>query len=126
MRDKRDISYAKTFEWVDFDGDTAYIGLDDHAQELMGDLVFINLPEVGDTVEAGESFGDVESVKAVEDIFSPVTGTVAEVNVDVIDNPALINEEPYEAWLIKVENITDKSELLDRKGIEEVIEKEAD
>ena len=126
MRDKREISYMKTFEWIDIDGDTAYIGIDDHAQKEMGDLVFINLPDVGDVVEAGEVFGDVESVKAVADLFSPVTGTVVEVNEDVLDYPAMINEDPYEAWLIKVENITDKAELLNRKEVEALIGEEED
>ena len=125
MRDERDISYAKTHEWADIEGDTAVIGIDDYAQEQMGDIVFINLPEVGDEVEAGEVFGDVESVKAVSDLFSPVTGKVVEVNEDVINSPGLINEEPYEAWLIKVEGVTDTSELLNRKAIEELIEEEA-
>ncbi len=125
MRDERDISYAKTHEWADIEGDTAVIGIDDYAQEQMGDIVFINLPEVGDEVEAGEVFGDVESVKAVSDLFSPVTGKVVEVNEDVINSPGLINEEPYEAWLIKVEEVTDTSELLDRKAIEDLIEEEA-
>ena len=95
------------------------------AQDQMGDIVFINLPEVGDEVEAGEVFGDVESVKAVFDLFSPVTGKVAEINEDVLNSPGLINEDPYENWLIKVEEITDKSELLDRKAIEQLIEEEA-
>ena len=124
MRDARDLQYAKTHEWVDMEGDTAYIGIDDFAQEQMGDLVFINLPEVGDEVETGDVFGDVESVKAVSDLYSPVTGKVVEVNEEVIDNPALINESAYEAWLIKVEDVSDTAELLDRAGIEKVIEEE--
>ena len=105
MRDERDLRYSKTHEWVDMsDDNTAYIGIDDFAQSEMGDIVFINLPDVGDTVEAGEVFGDVESVKAVSDLISPVSGKVIEVNEELLDNPGLINEEPYEAWMIKVED----------------------
>ncbi len=124
MRDERDISYLKTHEWVDIEGDTAYVGIDDFAQEQMGDIVFVNLPEVGDEVEAGEVFGDVESVKAVSDLFCPVTGKVVEVNENVLESPGLINEEPYESWLIKVEEITEQGDLIDRKEIEAIIDEE--
>ena len=113
MRDERDLSYLETHEWADIDGDSAYIGIDDFAQNEMGDIVFVNLPEVGDMVEAGEVFGDVESVKAVSDLFSPVSGKVVEVNENVLESPGLLNEEPYESWLIKVEEITDQADLMD-------------
>ena len=121
MRDPKNLLYTKSHEWAELlDDGTAYVGLDDYAQNELGDLVFINLPEVGDEVVAGEPFGDVESVKAVSDIYSPVSGKVAEINEDVLDNPAAINEDAFGAWLIKVEDITDKADLLDADAIAEV------
>ena len=101
MNHPDELLYSKSHEWAKF--------LDD----ALGDLVFVNLPEVGDEVTAGEAFADVESVKAVSDVFSPVTGTVAEINEDLLDSPEMMNEDPYGAWLIKVENITDREELMD-------------
>lgn len=107
------LKYTKSHEWVQENGDgTVTVGLTDYAQQELGDLVFVNLPMAGDSVTAGESLGDVESVKAVSDVFCPVSGTVAEVNEALLDSPQLINETPYEAWFIKVENITDTEELL--------------
>ncbi len=100
------LRYTETHEWVSLEGDVALVGLTDHAQSELGDLVFVNLPEEGDDVAAGEAFGDVESVKAVSEVISPVSGTVAAVNEEVLDNPALINEAPYDAWLIKVEGVS--------------------
>jgi len=125
MRDERDLRYSKTHEWVDMsDDNTAFIGIDDFAQSEMGDIVFINLPDVGDTVEAGEVFGDVESVKAVSDLISPVSGKVIEVNEELLDNPGLINEEPYEAWMIKVEDAQEADGLMDRAEMDSFIENE--
>ena len=95
------------------------VGLTDFAQDALGDIVFINMPEEGDDVASGESFADVESVKAVSDVFSPVSGTVAEVNEELIDEPALINQEPYEQWLIKVKDVSDTEELMDAAAYEE-------
>ncbi|MCI6868989.1 MAG: glycine cleavage system protein GcvH [Lachnospiraceae bacterium] len=113
MNHPEELKYSKSHEWVKFlDDTTALIGLTDYAQDALGDLVFVNLPEAGDEVTAGEAFADVESVKAVSDVFSPVTGTVAEINEELLDAPEQMNEDPYGAWLIKVENITDKDELL--------------
>ena len=114
MKHPSELKYSKSHEWVKFleDG-TALIGLTDYAQDALGDLVFVNLPEEGDAVTAGEAFADVESVKAVSDVFSPLTGTVAQVNEELLDAPQLLNESPYEAWLIKVEGITGQDELLD-------------
>lgn len=107
------LSYAKTHEWVDFLNDTtARIGISDFAQHELGDLVFINLPQVGDTVSAGEAFGDVESVKAVSDVLSPVTGVVSAVNEELLDSPEKINEDAYGSWFIEISEITDKGELL--------------
>ena len=107
-----ELKYTKDHEWLKMEGDIAVIGITDFAQDALGDVVFINLPEVGDTVTAGESFGDVESVKAVSDVNSPVTGVVLEINEELIDSPELLNEDPYGAWIIKVENVTDEEDLL--------------
>jgi glycine cleavage system H protein len=113
MADPNTLKFSKSHEWVEFSDDkTAVIGLSDHAQNLLGDLVFINLPQEGDEVEAGQTVCDVESVKAVSDVFSPVSGVISAVNEELADNPARINEAPYEAWLFKVENITETEEFL--------------
>ena len=107
------LKYTKSHEWVKENGDgTVTVGLTDYAQQELGDLVFVNLPLAGDGVTAGEAFGDVESVKAVSDVFSPVSGEVAEINEELLDAPQMINETPYDAWLIKVENVSDSEELL--------------
>lgn len=105
--------FSKSHEWVELlDDDTALIGLTDYAQKQLGGLVFVNLPEPGDEVVAGEAFGDVESVKAVSDVISPLSGEVVEINEELLDQPELINDQPYEAWLIKVANITEEEELM--------------
>ena len=119
-----DLKYTKDHERMKMEGDIAVIGISDFAQDALGDIVFINLPEVGDTVTAGESFGDVESVKAVSDVNSPVTGVVVEVNEDLADSPEALNEDPYSAWIIKVEQITETEELLDAEGYAAVVEAE--
>ena len=113
-----DLKYSKSHEWVRMDGDVAVIGISDFAQDALGDLVFVNLPQVGDDVTAGEAFGDVESVKAVSDLMSPVTGTVCEINEELLDAPENLNKDPYGAWIIKVENITDTEDLLDPAAYE--------
>lgn len=125
MNHPEELKYSKSHEWVKIleDG-TALIGLTDYAQDALGDLVFVNLPEVGDSVTAGEAFADVESVKAVSDVFAPVSGVVAAVNEDLLDAPERMNEDPYGAWLIRVENITDQEELLDAKAYIEFYESE--
>ena len=113
MNIPKDLKYAKSHEWVKMlDEETALIGLTDYAQDALGDLVFVNLPEAGDEVEAGETFADVESVKAVSDVYSPVTGTVEEVNEALLDAPESINESPYDAWLVKIGSVTDTEELM--------------
>ena len=94
------------------DDTTATIGISDYAQNELGGLVFVNLPEEGDDVVMGDAFADVESVKAVSDIYSPVTGTVAEINEELLDAPEMINDAPYDAWFVKVENITETEELM--------------
>lgn len=114
MNTPEHLRYTKSHEWILFaDDGTAKVGLTDHAQDALGDLVFVNLPQVGDELTCGEALGDVESVKAVSDVYSPVTGTVKAVNEDLLDTPEAINSDPYGAWLVEVENITDQEELLD-------------
>ena len=102
------------------------VGLTDFAQDALGDLVFINLPEPGDEVAVGDAFCDVESVKAVSDVYSPVAGTVTEVNEELLDSPELVNEDPYGAWLVKVEDITATDDLLDAAAYAEVCANEED
>ena len=114
------LQYTKSHEWVKYEGTLAVIGLTDYAQEALGDIVFVNLPEEGDDVTAGEPFADVESVKAVSDVYSPVSGIVAEINEELLDNPALINEDPYNAWLMKVSDVTGTEELIDAAEYEQV------
>ena len=92
-----ELKYSNDHEWVRMDGDVAVIGISDFAQNELGDLVFVNLPEVGDSVNAGEAFGDVESVKAVSDLLCPVSGTVCEINEELLDAPEKSNEDPYGA-----------------------------
>ena len=105
-----ELQYSKSHEWVRMDGDVAVIGISDFAQDALGDVVFVNLPQEGDDCTAGEPFGDVESVKAVSDLVSPVTGTVCAVNEELLDAPELLNQDPYGTWIIKVE-MSDPSEL---------------
>ena len=108
----KELKYTKDDEWVRYEGDVAYVGITDYAQSELGDLVFVNLPEVGDAVFAGEPLGDVESVKAVADVFCPLSGEVLEINEDILDDASLINSDPYGAWFIKVGSITDEVEFL--------------
>ena len=109
---KEELKYSKSHEWIALDGDTAVVGLTDYAQSELGDLVFVNLPEEGDDVAVGDAVADVESVKAVSDVLSPVSGTVAAINEDLLDAPESINESPYEAWFIKVENFDGLDDLM--------------
>lgn len=114
-----ELKYTKDHEWVKMlDDTTALVGISDFAQSELGDLVFVNLPAVGDDVVAGEAACDVESVKAVSDVMSPVTGLVAEVNEELDDSPELLNSDPYGAWIMKIENVTDFSELLSAEEYE--------
>ena len=118
MNIPNELQYTRSHEWLLTEDGVATIGLTDFAQDALGDIVFVNLPQPGDEVNAGEAFGDVESVKAVSDVISPVSGVVLEVNDELVDNPALVNEDPYGAWLIKVEQITGEEELLDAGAYE--------
>ena len=102
--------YSESHEYVRVDGDFGYIGITDYAQHALGNVVYVDVPDVDDEVSAGEEFGAVESLKAASDLISPVTGAVMEVNEALEDQPELINSDAYENWIIKVE-ISDKSEL---------------
>ncbi|MBO4723200.1 MAG: glycine cleavage system protein GcvH [Muribaculaceae bacterium] len=102
--------YSESHEFVKVEGDFGYVGITDYAQHELGNVVYVDMPEVDDEVEAGEDFGAVESVKAASDLVSPVSGTVVEVNEALEDEPGLINKDAFENWIIKVE-LSDKSEL---------------
>lgn len=113
--------YSESHEFVKVEGEFGYIGITDYAQNALGNVVYVDMPEVDDEVEAGEEFGAVESVKAASDLISPVSGTVVEVNEALEDEPELINQDAFENWIIKVE-LSDKSELdnlMDAKAYEE-------
>ena len=113
-----EMKYSKDHEWMKEEDGVVVIGISDFAQDALGDVVFVNLPAEGDSVAAGEAFGDVESVKAVSDLVSPVSGTVCAVNEELLDEPEKLNSDPYGAWLIKVENVSDTEELLDAAAYE--------
>ena len=120
-----ELKYTKTHEWVKFvDEKTAYIGITDYAQDQLGDLVFVNLPAEGDALEAGQAFADVESVKAVSDVNSPVSGTVAKVNGELADEPEKVNSAPYEAWFVMAEDVTASEELMTAEEYEAFIASE--
>ncbi|MBR1449661.1 MAG: glycine cleavage system protein GcvH [Prevotella sp.] len=102
--------YSESHEYVRVEGNTGYIGISDYAQNALGNVVYVDMPEVDDEVEAGSEFGAVESVKAASDLIAPVSGMVVEVNEALDDQPELVNQDPYENWIIKVE-LSDKAEL---------------
>ncbi|HSH36376.1 glycine cleavage system protein GcvH [Schnuerera sp.] len=110
MKVVKGLYYTNDHEWVKVDGDEAYIGLSDFAQDQLGDIVYVELPEVEDEFDKEEAFSAVESVKAAADVYMPVDGKITAVNEDLLDDPALLNQDPYEAWIVKVE-MTDKSQL---------------
>ena len=114
--------YSESHEYVKVEGDFAYVGITDYAQHALGNVVYVDMPEVDDKVEAGEDFGAVESVKAASDLISPVSGTVVEINEALEDKPELINEDAFENWIMKVE-MSDKGELdnlMDAAAYEEI------
>jgi glycine cleavage system H protein len=124
-----DLKYTKEHEWCRVQGNRAVIGITDHAQDQLGDIVYVELPEVGDPVKKGETFGVVESTKAVSELFCPVTGKVVEVNDPLTDAPETINEDPYEeGWMIQVElaDAKELAELLDAAGYQKFIQDEAE
>ena len=107
---KEGFKYAETHEWVKVEGEFAFIGISDYAQHELGDVVYVDFPGESDDITAGEEFGAVESTKAASDLIAPVSGTVVEINSALDDAPELINEDPYENWMIKVQ-LSDASEL---------------
>ena len=118
-----DLLYAKSHEWVLVEGDVATVGISQFAQEQLGDLTFIELPEVGDTFEAGNEMGSIESVKAASEIYAPVTGEVIEVNTELEDAPEKVNEEPYgDGWLLKFKIKGAPEGLLSAEGYAKVVD----
>jgi glycine cleavage system H protein len=121
------LKYAKGHEWVRMEGNRAYIGITDFAQDELGDIVFIELPEVGTDVEVDDILGSIESVKAASDIYAPVSGTVVEVNEELEGSPELVNEEPFESWIavIEVNDTGELNDLMDADAYEKFCEEEA-
>lgn len=120
------LQYTKDHEWIRIEGNVGTIGITEYAQGELGDIVFVELPAVGKNVEAGQTFGTVEAVKAVSDLYSPVTGVVKEINKEIQDAPELVNKEPYErGWMIKVtlSNAEDVKNLLDVEAYKKLIAK---
>lgn len=124
MELREELLYSKSHEWVKEDGEEVVIGLTDYAQSELGDLVFVNLPEEGDAITLGEPFSDVESVKAVSDVYAPVSGVISAVNEGLLDAPESINESPYDAWFVKVKDVTEKEELLPAEEYRAFVESE--
>lgn len=128
MSSPADLKYSKSHEWVRVDGDIAAMGLADHAQSELGDITYLELPEVGDTIAAGEPLGVVESVKAASDIYAPVGGEVVERNENAVNSPELVNQSPYgDAWLIKVRmaDTGDLDALMDSAAYDDFLESES-
>lgn len=120
-----DLKYAESHEWVKIEGDTATIGISSYAAKKLGDIVYVELPEVGDEVEAGEQMGTIESVKAASEFYSPITGEVIEINEELEDAPETVNDSPYEdGWFVKVKFTKDPDSLMDSKAYGEHCEQE--
>ena len=120
------LKYSKSHEWVLFsDNQTAKIGLTEFAQDALGSIVFVNLPQEGDVAAAGASIGDIESVKAVSDIISPFSGVVTAVNAKLLDSPGNINEDAYGSWLVEISDISAQAELMDAAEYEAFCKEEA-
>ncbi len=120
--------YLKSHEWARQEDDEIVVGISDHAQEQLGDIVYVELPEVGDEVTRGEAFGSVESVKAASDIYAPVSGVVSAINEELEDAPELVNQDPYgKGWMIKIEpsDLEEWDELLTPEAYEQIVEEEA-
>ncbi|MDE6265966.1 MAG: glycine cleavage system protein GcvH [Muribaculaceae bacterium] len=118
--------YSPSHEYIKVDGNIGYIGISDYAQHALGNVVYVDMPEVGDDIEAGEDFGAIESVKAASDLIAPVSGAVIEINEHLIDNPRLVNEDAMTNWIIKVEltNPSELDDLMDEEAYKELCEKE--
>ncbi|HUN90351.1 MAG TPA: glycine cleavage system protein GcvH [Terriglobales bacterium] len=122
-----DFKYTKEHEWIKIDGNSGTIGITDHAQEALGDIVFVELPKVGATISVGKSFGTVESVKAVSDLYAPVSGTVTDVNQALATAPEKVNSEPHQAWMVKVtlSNPSETNSLLNAADYEKFVAEES-
>ena len=120
-----DLKYTKEHEWIRVDGNTGTIGITDFAQQQLGDVVFVELPDVGSTVQAGQVFGTIESVKAVSELFAPVSGEVVEVNTSLKDRPDHVNSQPHETWMVKVKlaGAGEVASLMDAAAYEQLIQK---
>ncbi len=120
-----DLKYTKEHEWIRVDGNTGTIGITDFAQQQLGDVVYVELPEVGSTLTAGQVFGTIESVKAVSELFAPVTGEVTETNGSLKDRPDAVNSKPHETWMVKVKlaNSGEVASLMDARVYEALIQK---
>jgi glycine cleavage system H protein len=120
------LKYTKTHEWVKVDGDKAYVGITDYAQGHLGEIVFVELPEEEAELAAGDALGVIESVKAVADVYVPVSGVVKEINEDLLDNPGKVNEDAFESWLISLElsNPAELDKLLDAADYEKLCAEE--
>jgi glycine cleavage system H protein len=120
-----ELEYTRSHEWVRTEDDTATIGITDYAQEELGDIVYVELPEQGDSFDAGDSFGSIESVKAVSDLYTPVGGEVVEVNEALNDSPEKINEDPYgDGWIVKLRVSEEEGDLLSASDYEQLLEEE--
>jgi glycine cleavage system H protein len=126
MKLGKGLKYSKEHEWVRIEGDKVYVGITDFAQNALGDIVFVELPETDLELEAGDILGVVESVKVASDIYTPVSGTVIEVNEELNDSPETINESPYEAWIavIELKDILQLDDLMDEHEYEDFCSKE--
>ena len=127
MEFPEDLKYSKEHEWVLVEDNVATVGITDYAQDQLGDIVFVELPAIGDKVSKEDAFGVVESVKAVSDIYAPVSGKVLEVNDDLVDNPEMVNEDPYgDGWMIKIEmnDAEDLQDLMTAAEYEEYVAEE--
>ena len=120
-----DLKYTKEHEWIRVDGNTGAIGITDFAQQQLGDVVYVELPDVGSTITAGKVFGTIESVKAVSELFAPVTGEVVEINTDLKDRPDQVNAKPHETWMVKIrlQNPGEVSSLMDANAYTALIAK---
>jgi glycine cleavage system H protein len=124
MKLLQELKYVESHEWVRIEENKAYVGITDYAQDQLGDIVYVEIPKVGTVVEAGDQFIVLESVKAASDVYAPVSGTVVEVNDELEDNPALINESAYDAWIVAIDMsmLTEIDSLLSAEEYEELCE----
>jgi glycine cleavage system H protein len=128
MKFPEDLHYARSHEWIRIDGSTGTVGITEHAQKELGEIVYLELPEVGHVFDSGEEFGTVESVKAVSELFTPLAGEVIEVNGQAVEDPAALNDDSYgDGWLIKLKLASDDvTELMDAKAYEEYVREESE